>query len=145
MNSVQLMVLNMTHSSGYPKVTTTQHGQSVGFSFVRNLVLSGWVGLFLVPALVLPVDHANAASSKQIMKECRKRYGSSIKSWHRNKKGKIICVHGGTKNGSKSCSRRTLDSLKIHQERIDFCRRCVKLGPLQLRKRHGKWWCVWSD
>ena len=115
-------------------------------SIIQHGFLGGLLAVFfLLSGPVVPTGKVHAASNKQIMKECRKRYGSSVKSWYRAKSGKIICVHGAA-NRQPSCSRQTMDALKTHQQRLDFCRKCIKgWGPLTLRRRHGKWWCVWSN
>jgi hypothetical protein len=84
------MVLDMTFSTGHPKVAIAQHGQCAGFSFVRTVALSGCVGLLLASVPVIPVDQAQARSDMQIMKEFCKRNGSVIEDSRQNKDGKLI-------------------------------------------------------
>jgi hypothetical protein len=104
---------------------------------LQTLVYSACTVAFVLSAQFTDVAPASALTNKQAMKECKKRYGKSVSSWHRNKKGKIICVTGGSKD--------SFDALP-HGEKVEYCRKKYKhLGPITLRRRHGKWVCTYSN
>ena len=50
---------------------------------------------------------AHALTNKQIMSECRKKYGNSVMSGYQNKSGKLICnLRVSDKNAMKECRKK---------------------------------------
>jgi hypothetical protein len=79
-----------------------------GYFFYVVLLIGAFTSTHAAPALSL--------TSKQIMSECRKKYGKSVMSGYKNKKGKIICtLRISDKRAMKVCRKKYGKSVSTWQ------------------------------